>query len=80
MTTCTMRGMKVSSKQPEMNSGRRLVQHALLYTYTETKERMMRVYVVLEEDRGCGPSVAGVPLYNCVIYRYYKNYVKPTRK
>jgi hypothetical protein len=24
------------------------------------KEQKMKVYVVLEEDRGCGPSVAGV--------------------
>ena len=24
------------------------------------KEQTMRVFVVLEEDRGCGPSVAGV--------------------
>ena len=26
----------------------------------KNKEQKMKVYVVLEEDRGCGPSVAGV--------------------
>jgi hypothetical protein len=26
----------------------------------QTIEKIMKVYVVLEDDRGCGPSVAGV--------------------
>lgn len=29
-------------------------------TYMDNKERKMRVWVVLEGDRGCGPSVVGV--------------------